>query len=84
MNSCHGSMSSLYNMASSPCGNFQRRLHRSQAKSIDGRYSRKNEDTPEEPNSPILRRCPKIGIGILLPLGDSENKNRLEKYAVKA
>lgn len=74
LNSCSGSMTSLCNLASSPCGNFQRRLHRSQIKSIE--KHRKTECGLEEPNSPILRRQPKIGIGVLLPLEGDEEKSK--------
>ncbi|XP_031574334.1 folliculin-interacting protein 1-like [Actinia tenebrosa] len=78
---CHGSVTSLFTPASSPCGSFQRRLHRSQITSIDSRFNKKQEESSEEPNSPILRRRPKIGIGILFPLSDSdEQSSALQRF----
>ncbi|XP_048590389.1 folliculin-interacting protein 1 [Nematostella vectensis] len=75
-NSFAGSMTSLYTPSSSPCGSFQRRLYRSQVTSIDSGFnSRKRDDVGEM--SPVLRRQPKIGLGIIFPLSDSEDKSRV-------
>ncbi|KAL9961097.1 hypothetical protein ACROYT_G029979 [Oculina patagonica] len=68
-------LSSLFTSASSPCGSYHRRLHRSHVTSIDHSFGRKSEESSEE-ISPLMRRRPKLGIGIIFALGDNEEKSR--------
>lgn len=60
---------------SSPCGSYHRRLHRSHATSIDRSFGRKSEELSGDV-SPLMRRRPKLGVGIILSLGDNEEKSR--------
>ena len=46
-----GNTSSWFMSASSPCGSYQRRLHRSHVTSIDNSFGRKSEELSEEVSS---------------------------------
>lgn len=69
-------LQSVWASLSSSCGSYHRRLHRSRNTSIDRSFGKSKSEELSGDVSPVLRRRPKLGIGIILSLGDNEEKSR--------